>query len=602
MTRNPGAVHSTTPWQALSSSSSSLSLPHATQTHHLASRSVHTNHRNSRHPSHHHHQFQQIRTKVFVSRHNNCLNVTAAGILEYLSNHGVSTSAARSTTSHVILEECPFCTKPTHGKADNQYKLYIQVGGGAYFCHRCGTNGSWYDLKAQVGGYQVATGLSSSPSTTPPRVSSSRVSAEGSGAQRSMGRGGSGSAGSYSSGIGGGVIAGGGSTTAGACLPMPQGKLSACYSSALLDQSSSSSSSKDDDDSANGGEDNTVLRYLLETRGLTRATLRKYGVGRATYNFPTKEGGYQPAECVTFPWIMRGSDVAYQEQLRGAHFPVETSSDNNDDDSTNTTKNRDILPLKPPARRGRKPTKTPIKDTTTHETDDSNNETPLLRPTGKFVTRRIKVRAVAEKSWQRLDPPGGGWGLFGLHTVPDHATEIVLTEGEYDAMAVWQATGIPAVSLPNGCRSLPVQVLPLLERFDKVYLWMDNDAPGQEGAEKFSKKIGLDRSYLVKCSTAKDANEALLKGLDLSRMLQEARPVPHDRILTFSDLRSDVLDEMLNPDRYSGVPLPSLPSFTKLIKGFRRGEMTVLTGPTGSGKVRTCQKRTDSFPRRDSSE
>jgi len=38
-----------------------------------------------------------------------------------------------------------------------------------------------------------------------------------------------------------------------------------------------------------------------------------------------------------------------------------------------------------------------------------------------------------------------------------------------------QATGLPAVSLPNGARSLPVQVLPLLERFRRIYLWMDDD-------------------------------------------------------------------------------------------------------------------------------
>ena len=36
---------------------------------------------------------------------------------------------------------------------------------------------------------------------------------------------------------------------------------------------------------------------------------------------------------------------------------------------------------------------------------------------------------------------GGDWGLFGLHTVSDDATELVITEGEYDAMAVYQATG-----------------------------------------------------------------------------------------------------------------------------------------------------------------
>ena len=37
-------------------------------------------------------------------------------------------------------------------------------------------------------------------------------------------------------------------------------------------------------------------------------------------------------------------------------------------------------------------------------------------------------------------------------------------------MAVYQATGLPAVSLSNRCRSLPAEVLALLVRFDEVRL------------------------------------------------------------------------------------------------------------------------------------
>lgn len=51
---------------------------------------------------------------------------------------------------------------------------------------------------------------------------------------------------------------------------------------------------------------------------------------------------------------------------------------------------------------------------------------------------RLKIRAMKNKSWQRLYPAGGGWGLFGFHTVPEEAKEVVLTEGEFDAMAVYQ--------------------------------------------------------------------------------------------------------------------------------------------------------------------
>jgi twinkle protein len=268
---------------------------------------------------------------------------------------------------------------------------------------------------------------------------------------------------------------------------------------------------------------------------------------------------------------MRASDVQTQESLRGATYNIVGPTNNNNNAKQEANANNDS-------------SSTSSEDGTNNNTSPTNpttNETP----TGVFVTRRIKVRAVDQKAWQRLDPPGGGWGLFGLHTVPDDCTEIILTEGEYDAMAVSQATGRPAVSLPNGCRSLPVQVLPLLERFEKIYLWMDNDAPGQEGAEKFAKKLGLNRSYIVQCLDAKDANDALLKGIDMNEVLENATLVPHDRILTFQDLRNEVLHELLQPELYTGVPVPSLPKFSSIIKGFRRGEMTVLTGPTGSGKT-----------------
>lgn len=38
----------------------------------------------------------------------------------------------------------------------------------------------------------------------------------------------------------------------------------------------------------------------------------------------------------------------------------------------------------------------------------------------------------------RLYPKGQIWGLFGLNTVPKDAKEVILTEGEYDAMAAYQ--------------------------------------------------------------------------------------------------------------------------------------------------------------------
>jgi twinkle protein len=443
------------------------------------------------------------------------MQVSEKQIIEQCANHGISSNETRTTRTHVILKECPFCENPTNNKADNHYKLYVSIGGGAYFCHRCGSKGSWYDFKMKLGGFEVvgigdqgAQEATSSGNSSMPRADGRR--------------------------------------TITAPLPMPSERLAACYISSLVDQP----------------ETNQVLDYLINVRGLLKTTLRKYGVGRATYNFPSKEPNsqnkYVAAECVTFPWIMRTSEVKEQEALRGADYNPEPKKENPEAKQDNP------------------------------ETKQDNPGTKQDK--GPYITRRIKARALQEKAWQRLDPPGGGWGLFGFHTVPEHATELVITEGEYDAMAVYQGTGRPAVSLPNGCRSLPVEVLPLLEQFEKIYLWMDNDGPGQEGAEKFAAKIGQKRCLLVKPDSTlpdmpKDANEALLMGLDMNEMLDKASLIPHERILQFGELRDDVLHEIMHPDKYVGVPVTSLPRFTSLVKGFRRGEVTVLTGPTGSGKV-----------------
>lgn len=130
----------------------------------------------------------------------------------------------------------------------------------------------------------------------------------------------------------------------------------------------------------------------------------------------------------------------------------------------------------------------------------------------------------------------------------------------------------------------------MLERFDKIYLWMDSDGPGHEGREIFAKKIGQSRCFLVDPpfhdgKQPKDANEALLLGLDLESILNGATKVPHEQIMQFSDLKSQVIYEMMNPEKYAGVPTPNLPTLTNILKGFRRGELSVLTGPTDSGKT-----------------
>jgi len=65
----------------------------------------------------------------------------------------------------------------------------------------------------------------------------------------------------------------------------------------------------------------------------------------------------------------------------------------------------------------------------------------------------------------RVKPSGAKKGIFGLNTLSgdDVINELIITEGEFDAMAAYQATGIPAISLPSGANHLPNEVLQDLE-------------------------------------------------------------------------------------------------------------------------------------------
>lgn len=288
----------------------------------------------------------------------------------------------------------------------------------------------------------------------------------------------------------------------------------------------------------------SVLAYLTEKRGITKEVLQKYCVGAIEQPFRDSNGDMVGTQCISFPWMAR------QDDLNAMGVFNETTAG-----------------------------------------DDEELSTPDSNDKNLFGVVRLKIRGVEDKSKQRLIPKGGSWGLFGWNTVAASAEELVLTEGEFDAMAVHQATGMPAISLPNGCQSLPPSVLPLLERFKKIYLWMDNDAPGQSSVEKFASKLGVARCYIVRpppelaMSKIKDANDALLAGLDLGAFISAADRIPHSNIATFDELRREVFDEIVNPVRACGVQSRTLPSLNRLLKGHRMGEVTVLTGPTGCGKT-----------------
>lgn len=109
----------------------------------------------------------------------------------------------------------------------------------------------------------------------------------------------------------------------------------------------------------------------------------------------------------------------------------------------------------------------------------------------------MKVRDAEKNFWwegNAKDP----W-LFGRWVIPQHRRKyLIITEGEFDAVAAYQMTGYCVVSLPNGASAAVKDIknnLKWIEEFDKVVLAFDNDEPGREAANAVLEILQAGKAY-----------------------------------------------------------------------------------------------------------
>ncbi|XP_036754625.2 twinkle mtDNA helicase isoform X2 [Manis pentadactyla] len=182
--------------------------------------------------------------------------------------------------------------------------------------------------------------------------------------------------------------------------------------------------------------------------------------------------------------------------------------------------------------------------------------------------------------------PGVYHNLFGLPLISRRDVEVVLTSRELDSLALNQSTGLPTLALPRGTTCLPPALLPYLEQFRRIVLWLGDDLRSWEAAKLFGRKLNPKRCSLVRPGDQQPRPlEALNQGLNLSRILRTALPAWHKSIVSFRQLREEVLGELSNVEQAAGVRWSRFPDLNRLLKGHRKGELTVFTGPTGSGKT-----------------
>ncbi|CAB3365684.1 Hypothetical predicted protein [Cloeon dipterum] len=162
-----------------------------------------------------------------------------------------------------------------------------------------------------------------------------------------------------------------------------------------------------------------------------------------------------------------------------------------------------------------------------------------------------------------------------------HSDNVVLVTSGADLLAL-TSQKVPAICVEP--QLLPQEVLPRLEHFKQICIWFGEH---QLQAQRVARKLGLSRCRIVRApELRKGPHEVLVTNGDkLASKVKLAESLLHPAIVSFSNLRHEVLDAVTRQDKNRGLPWNRFPALTSVLGGFRDGELTILTGPTGSGKT-----------------
>ena len=211
---------------------------------------------------------------------------------------------------------------------------------------------------------------------------------------------------------------------------------------------------------------------------------------------------------------------------------------------------------------------------------------------------RWKARSIVDKKrqfWTALpEEQKSSWKAPFFNQIEPYDTKyLIITEGEFDCLALIQLGAVNCVSLPNGAAAVEAAIRDnyrYLQKFKEIYIAFDMDEAGKKAAEKAMQMLPPSQvrriSFPAGETEPKDANDWMIdtcaKPDDLARLMLSALRPSCERITPLSDVSSDIFNEL-------DIGCPS--GFKKLdaiLGGMRKGELTVVSAETGCGKTTFC--------------
>jgi twinkle protein len=199
----------------------------------------------------------------------------------------------------------------------------------------------------------------------------------------------------------------------------------------------------------------------------------------------------------------------------------------------------------------------------------------------------IKFRSLppAEKAFERV--PGCLSILFNVDSLETKPEEIILAEGELDAITLLQAGFENVLGTTAGAGSFLPEWVDLLKPVKKIFLAYDPDEQGQKGARALAKRLGYNRCRNVELPVGQDVNDFFRAGGDIfafQRLINEARPFDLPGVIGFETALDLLRTERIKAKDTQGLFTP-WQNVNRLCRGFHPGDLIIVAAFPKVGKT-----------------
>jgi len=208
---------------------------------------------------------------------------------------------------------------------------------------------------------------------------------------------------------------------------------------------------------------------------------------------------------------------------------------------------------------------------------------------GKCVNMKYRALNPSEKKFKWRREKGGISCLYNDAIIDDlDYKEIFITESEIDCISLWVLGVKNVIGLTTGASGFSHSWRDRLLRYERIYLVLDNDIPGQEGAKKLANRLGMGRCYNVLLpEDTKDPND-FLKKYNLDNFESITAKSKQFEVPDVESLR-EVMDNIYrkrfleNNEEVIGYTTP-WKKVNDIIGGFKEGYLVVISAKPKVGK------------------